>query len=658
MDLMSAPAVMVPRGISAQPSEDRESERAPSRLEGYLPSPLPRPLNHARPVITDKKPLMPSAKATVSITRAAVRKLDLSDTLKTKTPLSEPTMITVGPLSSAASPSHIAHKNLTPQLQDMTTNSTQAATQQTQTQLTAATSRQQQQQQQSGATAPSTPVRQRVEDKTSSSDLYKGKEELTRHPPQAILPKDHQQPVFTDVLTETVKYALLGANPTADSNGASLGLKKPAAASTTATVKAETTVVNVDSSTDSSGPNTAHLVLGPYLPPTPDFSSNIPSSDSDPNGNAGVVHPPARALMHAASSSSSPSSSPPLTAHKKVNNNNAHTPVKQVPSPEPTAIARAPSPVPKTVHTLDPLLRSEPTVADLSPLPIRPPRRKPSLLAHQSERQQQQQQQQQPQHRHQNYVQRKLFSPSELPSSETCKTPSPTLTPTPIPTATPIPFPLTSKSTSTPAMQQPSAPTAQFTTSAIAAFPLPPVLSSSRPSSPNGKEIVAEHYHKQGQEQHMRYQDQARNISPVPSITTTSSDQNSSMSVIPNNASSANTSFVSLRDDADIQAEAGAISPVMDHVSPVPTSVTSPTTPYSAKTLETTSSPSASIPEASPLPPLQYQSQHKPSSKELVLTAAWLQDPPAAGPGGRKKRAGDPQLGDFGTRLSQFNFDE
>ncbi|ORZ11707.1 hypothetical protein BCR41DRAFT_356794, partial [Lobosporangium transversale] len=179
-------------------------------------------------------------------------------------------------------------------------------------------------------------------------------------------------------------------------------------------------------------------------------------------------------------------------------------------------------------------------------------------------------------------------------------------------------------------MQQPSAPTAQFTTSAIAAFPLPPVLSSSRPSSPNGKEIVAEHYHKQGQEQHMRYQDQARNISPVPSITTTSSDQNSSM------------------DDADIQAEAGAISPVMDHVSPVPTSVTSPTTPYSAKTLETTSSPSASIPEASPLPPLQYQSQHKPSSKELVLTAAWLQDPPAAGPGGRKKRAGDPQLGDLG----------
>ncbi|ORZ10988.1 hypothetical protein BCR41DRAFT_357309, partial [Lobosporangium transversale] len=153
-------------------------------------------------------------------------------------------------------------------------------------------------------------------------------------------------------------------------------------------------------------------------------------------------------------------------------------------------------------------------------------------------------------------------------------------------------------------MQQPSAPTAQFTTSAIAAFPLPPVLSSSRPSSPNGKEIVAEHYHKQGQEQHMRYQDQARNISPVPSITTTSSDQNST--------------------------EAGAISPVMDHVSPVPTSVTSPTTPYSAKTLETTSSPSASIPEASPLPPLQYQSQHKPSSKELVLTAAWLQDPPAA----------------------------
>ncbi|ORZ10987.1 hypothetical protein BCR41DRAFT_108041 [Lobosporangium transversale] len=38
---------------------------------------------------------------------------------------------------------------------------------------------------------------------------------------------------------------------------------------------------------------------------------------------------------------------PHFTAHKKVNNNNAHTPVKQVPSPEPTAIARAPSPVPK-----------------------------------------------------------------------------------------------------------------------------------------------------------------------------------------------------------------------------------------------------------------------------------------------------------------------
>ncbi|KAI1315941.1 hypothetical protein EDD11_000191 [Mortierella claussenii] len=704
--LLSAPNTITQREISSS-----TNKKSLKRTESYQPSPLPRPLHLARPIITDTS-ITPSPKVIASISQSAARNLETDS----RTPVQEATLITIE--KSPALQALSASFGTTSQPRCIARKSAASVT-------PAATRQQQQQQQQPKQMQMQTPTdTQQPPNKAQSSvqqsggnrvsDPFMSKEELERRSPQGILPAGFRQPVFTDLIDDGLQPAAVTDDH--DNNNAQ---KKDTA--------------DDDSATDSSGPNTAFLVLEPYLTTAEqhfpaESVPSVPLVSSLGRSPIPLADPfPARPRTPVSVSSPDRAPSPilpSLSTPGRVLPIQASSP-RPTPSSHPTAspVARVSSPVPSVDVTVKP--PPSPIYAPLPPAapkassspPVRPARRRPSVLETQQQQQQQQQQQAQVQ---QTAPQRQTLSSSELCSGSSQATAS-------------SPESMSTLSTS-----------AHPDTFAVAAFALPSILTG-RPSSPNPPVVpnarvttddaadsmtsspstptgpsISSFKQQQQQQQHKpatvqstaqppsmsaapsvsqrrdgsgvgskngggggggvvswgtgsSQDDRDRAISPVPSTLSSSgysSNISAVLSIIPQSISSANTSFVSLRDSPDM-------SPIMDQASPTTATVHSPTTPSSARTVITSPThagpssaswtPSTSLErqhfdlflsknDEDPYPQ-QYDHQHEKTTQELL--AHWLGDPPSPETAHqKKKRIGDPQMGDFGTTFSHFNFVE
>ncbi|KAG0369184.1 hypothetical protein BC939DRAFT_475234 [Gamsiella multidivaricata] len=518
------------------PEEDRVLENTRDYL--LRASPLPRPLQLQRPVIT-RTSITPSSKIVTTITRPAIRHVDLD--------ISEPDLVIV-PRSPGLPDvgSSRTGPRTSPKLTGPGTNSSTSSSQQAQEQRPA----------RAAVIIPTQNSSVAPQNADMGQDSFMTKEELRRLAPQAILPDDYQPPQFTEEIPMPLAKNDTKLHPDSE-DGPSREL------------------------------NSTYLMLKPYLAAT----DHLLPVDADSSANPG----------HAGNRSNAPASPPACLSPSR----------DQAVSPTPASFS-APSP------------------------PARPVRRIYSIRRNQ-------QQQHEPQD-----------PPPESPT----------------------------RPANGHLLAQTSA--AQPSTSAIAAFPLPRLLSTPPPdlptptSAPKSTPTTAvgppsSSGHSQARvgtvlatmASHLNL-DCDGAVSPALSNTSSgdSSTTSALLSIISNTTSSAGASSMgSLGEDR-------VMSPTMDLASPTTATVYSPTTPSSAGTGPPPAASHIADRFGDVLSRIadgrgrHYDNgsghdQHRAQKTSQELTTDWLNNPPAAGSGPRKKRINHPHaLDGTGAKLSQFNFEE